>query len=171
MHPLAQFGITGSERYEWNPQAGVFDEPPVTGDIDRELLDPLASVLARHTGTPSECWFAVWEGRGRLPGDIRSAPTFSVPARTYHLVTGPIDALRELVKPLGANAPSLWWPQDHAWCVATDVDLKTTYIGADHHCAQELLSLPKVEVATIASDSGTDWLSNRVNPRQDAAPQ
>jgi len=63
MHPLVQFGsITGHELYEWKPQPGVFDQPPMTGSIDRNVLHPLASVLARHTETPGECWFAIWEG-------------------------------------------------------------------------------------------------------------
>lgn len=102
MHPRVQFGsITGSERCEWEAQPGVFDQPPETGHIDRELLDPLASVLARHTGTPTTCWFAVWEGFAGLPADVQAAPTFSVPARTYHLVTGPVEAVWELAAPLG----------------------------------------------------------------------
>lgn len=46
MNPLAQFGsITGSERYECKAQPGVFDELPITGDIDPDLLQ--VSSLAR----------------------------------------------------------------------------------------------------------------------------
>ena len=65
---------------------------------------------------------------------------------------------------------SLLWPEDHAWCVATEVDLKTTYIGADRRCAQELVSLPGVEAATVSPDAGIDWLSDPVNPRQEESP-
>jgi hypothetical protein len=173
MHAGVQLGsITGSERYEWDGQAGVFDQPPQTGNLPRELLDPLADVLARHTSTPGSCYFAVWKGRGWLPPEVRSAPTFSVPQRTYHLLAGPVEAVRELAdawRPLGTQSPHLWWPQDHAWCVATEVDFKTTYIGADHSCAQELISLPEVETATVSPDLGIDWLSDTLNPRQTSA--
>ena len=168
MHPLVQFGsITGHELYEWKPQPGVFDQPPMTGSIDRNVLHPLASVLARHTETPGECWFAIWEGWGTPADDpIRSAPTFSLPARTYHLLIGPVEAVHDLAAPLGAQTPSLWWPEDHAWCVATEVDFKTSYIGADRRCAQGLVSLPGVETATVSPDAGITWLSDPVNPRQ-----
>ena len=173
MHSGVQLGsITGSERYEWAGQPGVFDQPPETGNLPRELLDPLVAVLARHTSTPGTCYFAVWEGWGSLPPEVRSAPTFSVPQRAYHLLAGPADAVRELAdawQPYGTQSPNLWWPQDHAWCVATEVDLKTTYIGADRSCAQELISLPEVEAATVPPDLGIDWLSDTLNPRQASA--
>lgn len=171
MHPGVQLGsITGSERYEREGQEGVFDQPPETGSVPRDLLDSLAAVLACHTATPSACYFAIWEGFGGLPADVRSAPTFSVPGRTYYLLTGPVEAVRELPAPsLGAQSPNLWWPQDHAWCVATEIDLKSTYIGADHRCAQQLVSLPAVEATTVSSDSGIDWLSDTLNPRQESA--
>jgi hypothetical protein len=174
MHAGVQLGaITGSERYEWEGQAGVFDQPPETGNLPRELLDPLADVLARHTRAPGTCYFAVWDGWGWLPPEVRSAPKFSVPQRTYHLLAGPVEAVRELAdawQPLGVpRSPNLWWPQDHAWCVATEVDFKTTYIGADRSCAQELIALPEVEAATVSPDLGIDWLSDTLNPRQAGA--
>ena len=27
------------------------------------------------------------------------------------------------------HSPSIWWPEDRAWCVATDIDLFDTYVG------------------------------------------
>jgi hypothetical protein len=174
MHAGVQLGsITGSERYESEGQPGVFDQPPETGNLPRELLDPLTEVLAGQTSTPGSCYFAVWEGWGWLPPEVRSAPPFSVPQRSYHLLAGPVEAVLELAdawQPLGTpQSPNLWWPQDHAWCVATEVDLKTTYIGADRSCAQELISVPAVEAATISPDLGIDWLSDTLNPRQTSA--
>ena len=174
MHAGVQLGsITGSERYEWDSQPGVFDQPPETGNLPPEQLEPLLDVLVRHTGTPGACYFAVWDGLAWLPPMVHSAPTFSVPQRTYHLLTGPVEAVRELAdswSPSGApQSPNLWWPQDHAWCVATEVDLKTTYIGADPSCTHELISSPAVEVATVAPDLGIDWLSDTLNPRQTSA--
>ena len=127
-------------------------------------------MLAGCTSTPGSCYFAVWEGWGWLPREVGSAPTFSVPHRTYHLLTGAVGGVGELAdawQPFRApQSPNLWWPQDHAWCVATEVDLKTTYIGTDRSCGQDVISLPGVEAATVSPDLGTDWLSDTLNPRQ-----
>jgi hypothetical protein len=171
MHAGVQLGsIIGSERYEWEGQAGVFDQPPETGSMPFQLLDPLATVLAGHTSTPDTCYFAIWAGLGTLPSHVRSAPTFALPQRTYHLLTGPIEAARRLADAsapfLRWQSPNLWWPQDRAWCVATEVDLKTTYVGADPNCVRELAALPEVETATVPPDLGIDWLSDTLNPRQ-----
>jgi hypothetical protein len=170
MHARVQLGsITGSERYECEGQPGVFDEPPVTGTMPAELLDRLATALAGHTSTPGACYFALWDGFGALPRQVRSAPTFSLPQRTYHLLTGPAEAVGELAEASApfsrSQSPNLWWPQDRAWCVATEIDLKSTYIGAHRACLQDLASLPGVEAATVAADLGVDWLSDTLNPR------
>jgi hypothetical protein len=174
MHAGVQLGsITGSEAYEWKGQPGVFDQPPMTGTLPRELLDPLLEVLASHTGTPDRCWFAFWDGWADLAPEVRSARRFSVPQRSFHLLTGPVEAvghLADAVQPVSLpRSPNLWWPGDHAWCVATEVDFKTTYIGADRTCAEELIAIPSVEAAPVPPDLGIDWLSDTLNPRPRSA--
>ena len=172
MHAGVQLGsITGSERYEWEGQPGVFDQPPETGTMPTELVESLASALARHTATPDQCYFAIWEGYAQaLSPAIRAAPTFEVPSRRYHLLTGPVGAVREIadgaLSRFRSQSPNLWWPQDRAWCVATEIDFKTTYIGADGSCVEELATLPAIEAATVAPDLGIDLFSDTVNPRQ-----
>jgi hypothetical protein len=31
------------------------------------------------------------------------------------------------------------------WCVATEIDFNTTYVGCDERCCREILSLPDIE--------------------------
>jgi hypothetical protein len=168
-HGGMQLGaITGSERHETEGQAGVFDAPPATGTLPPELLDPLASALAACTATPDRCWFGVWEGYGGLPPGVCAAPTFTLPNRTHHLLTGPVGAVGDLARAASAGrlqSPSLWWPQDRAWCVATDVDLKSTYIGGSVSALRHVEALPGIEAWAVAPDRGIDWLSDTLNPR------
>lgn len=95
-HPGMQLiSITGSLRFEHDPQTGVYDYEPEVGSLPSEVAEPLARVLARHTTTPERCWFAVWHGFGALPAEVRSAPTFTLPSREYHLLAGPLGAITE----------------------------------------------------------------------------
>ena len=110
----------------------------------------IAATLALHTSTADRCWFAVWNGFGGLRDDVRCAPIFHLPHREYNLLTGPLDAATESVEDgVGVRSPNIWWPDDHTWCVATEIDLNTTYIACSKVCRDDILSLPSIEALAI----------------------
>ena len=146
--------LTGSaDSYNIPPQLDVFDWVPQEGSLPLKLVESLLPVLARHTSTPQRCWFGAWEGWGALRRDLALAPKFGIPGRSYHLLAGPIEAATESVSQvavgpelpflsaLAFQSTSFWWPDDHAWCVATEIDFNTTYIGCDEVCCHEILRL------------------------------
>jgi hypothetical protein len=165
-HPGMQLGaLTDSYDSSHPSQPGVFDEAPNVGSLPDELMATLATLLARHTTTPDRCWIAVWSGFGGLAGEVRQAPEFSAPQREYHLLTGPVEALAEgLAEPFGDQSPNLWWPDDRAWCLATEIDLNTTYIGCDEACRDQIIALPEVEALPIDPATGIDFASDLQNP-------
>jgi hypothetical protein len=57
----------------------------------------------------------------------------------------------------------VWWPDDRAWCVATDIDLNSTYIGCDDACRAEILALSEVEALPIDPATGIDYRSDLRN--------
>lgn len=61
------------------------------------------------------------------------------------------------------QSASLWWPDDHAWCVATEIDLNTTYVGCDAACRDEILALPELETYEIDPTSGITNDSDLLN--------
>lgn len=130
-------------------QAGV-SAPGVTlhGELADEDLGTLGGVLAEHTGTAGRCWFGVWTGYGP-PGDAQSPGiTMSAPlAREYYLYSGALSDV-EMLRP----RPGIWWPDDRAWFVATDVDLDSTYIGGSAALASSLLNCPPLEVLPAEPD-------------------
>lgn len=146
-------------------QPGVFDEAPLSGALPSELVDPLVAVLARHTETPERCWYGVWEGFGGLPAWVGKAPSFDAPDRRYRLLSGPIGAVRRSVEPFpGWRTPNLWWPDDRAWCVATEIDLNSTYLGVSESCAADLLAAPALDVARVEPGQGIACGSDPDNP-------
>ncbi|MDX6441112.1 MAG: hypothetical protein QOE43_841 [Gaiellaceae bacterium] len=126
-----------------------------SGTLSTSLVTSLIDVLRRHTTRPEHCYFAVWEGWGGLPERITCGPMFTIPGRGYHLLTGPIEAAAEDVYDRGfgeIQTASIWWPDDRAWCVATEIDLDATFIGCSRECLDDLLADPAIEAFEIAAD-------------------
>jgi hypothetical protein len=157
--------LTGSHASREAGQTGVFDVPPADGSLPPAAAAAVARVLARHTRTPKRVWFAVWEGFGDLPNEVRRAPAFTAPHRVYHLLSGPIDALTEgAYESAHRQSPNLCWPEDRAWCLATEIDLNTTYLGCDAVCAEEIVAVPDLEAVLIDPATGIDFASDALNP-------
>jgi hypothetical protein len=164
-HPAMQLvALTRSEDSCFQSQPGVYDQAPSIGSLPVELIAAIVPVLGRHTSTPNTCWFCVCDGWGAIRPDVATAPAFRLPHRRHHLLGGPIACAAEnLAVPTVEQSPNLWWPDDHAWCVATEIDLNTTYIGCDQECRDDLLALVDVEAVAIDPASGVSRESDSVN--------
>lgn len=168
VHPSMQLsGLTGSYHYLDHGQPGVYDWPPSEGSLLADTAAPLATVLGRHTVTPSRCWFAVWTGYGRSTREeLREAPRFTLPNREYLLLEGPLQAATESTNRASVwhQSANIWWPEDHAWCVASEIDLNTTYIACGEACRDDILASPDLEAFEVKPDAGIGWVSDTVNP-------
>jgi hypothetical protein len=141
---------------------------PPQGSLDPEDAVVLIDVLGRHTGTPTRCWFCIWDGYGwgatpvgpdPIPAEVRAGPRVRHPWRDYFLYSGPIDAALAFLDNEG-QTPNLFWPDDRAWCVASDIDLSSTYVGGSRQLAAELVEDGRIEaLAAEPTDS-----SRRVAP-------
>ncbi|MGH3048540.1 MAG: hypothetical protein ACRDLK_00155 [Gaiellaceae bacterium] len=164
-HPGMQLGaLLGGLQYQGPGPRDAYDHEPEIGRLPRELVPPLATTLARHTET-DRCWFAVWEGYGRLPQLIRDAPAFALPNRRYHLLYGQLDAAESVLGDPWAPTVNLWWPDDRGWCVASEIDLNTSYVGCSSACSAELLGDDEIEALEIDPATGITWDSDALNPR------
>ena len=196
MHPSAeweQISAPGPYRREdWGRSRGGQDAPDI-GEMDARTLQALCDVLARHTSSPHQCYFALWEGRGSLHGPSASVyaykmgsgppplvpgpapeewqldlsgPRFPMPARNeFYLFEGEVHAaLRigrwENERWFFAIPPQFIWPADHAWCVATEIDYDSTFIGGTQALVEELCASTEIEVLQIAPDAPAQDLIN-----------
>lgn len=176
VHPEMQFArlIGYASRYESGyraKQPGLFDEAPAMGTLPPDIAASLVRGLVKYTTTIDHCWFAVSHGRGNLDQAFHDRPTFSLPERDYHLAHGPLAAVTQsLGAQLSHLSPNLWWPDDHAWCVATEIDLDSTYLGASQACIEELATNSELEVMPLSVTAGITADSDILNPTPPRVP-
>jgi hypothetical protein len=123
-------------------------------ELPGNLLDRLSDVLIQHTSTPDHCWFCIWEGYawmhggravsghppGLAPPAVRSGGRVRLPGRDYYLYRGDVTAATTFVPWPWDLRPNLWWPDDRAWCVATEIDNVATYVGGTDELAAVLFA-------------------------------
>ncbi|WP_032392682.1 hypothetical protein ACJEDT_10285 [Rhodococcoides fascians] len=134
------------------PARGSMSRPIPSKPVARwqDQLASITEVLARSTKTPDECWFAVWEGNTALD-DIRvMAPTAEIAGYNYFLLRGPIERATDTLG--GGLSPNLWWPNDHAWCVAQHFDFPCAYIGGSRDTVADLLALTEIDSSLVRVD-------------------
>ncbi len=85
MHPLAQYqrliGPQVGERQEVLDSSGWRYSEPDQGNLDVDILEPVATILSRHTTTPDNGVAAVWEGWGGFTGSAGYRPLTAVRGR------------------------------------------------------------------------------------------
>jgi hypothetical protein len=120
--------------------------------------------LRAFTATPDTCYFGLWEGFG-VPelNAWANLPRLSLPNRAYFLFRGPIDAVNSLSIGSFQHPPNLWWPEDRAWCVATEIDLSKTYLAATEACVKRVIADPGLEAYAVPLDGRIDVDGDVIN--------
>jgi hypothetical protein len=162
---------------------------PMEGELPPELCDALVAVLGPHTRTPDRCWFCLWDGKGafwshahgpllrarasdeetrqyrasaRAQDDIlMSTPRVEAHARSYFLFRGPLDAACGFEPGGWYTSPNLWWPEDRAWIVITEVDGFSSYVGGSRLALQDVLASSEVEAIEVTLDTHMDPEASR----------
>jgi hypothetical protein len=133
----------------------------------------------------------VWEGYGWLndnssstvefrpigevpapPPSLRTAvldgPRVHLPSRDYLLFEGPLGAATELGCRLPGGvffpqSPNLFWPNDRAWCVASEIDLFCTLVGGSNALVDSLIANPHLEAWRVFPDESVTADSDAIN--------
>ena len=95
---------------------------------------------------------------------VRRSPKFHHPARGYLLARGPCSAVCELTRPPLLVTPSIAWPDDHAWCVASEIDFDSTLVAASRKCADALLADDQLETVEVNAEDRLDVGGDTLNP-------
>ncbi|WP_448626706.1 hypothetical protein [Geodermatophilus sp. URMC 64] len=160
-HRLMQWpAITGAWDYMADDdQPELWNDSPAEGHLPAAVAARVAAVLARHTATPDDCWFGVWTDAAADAG------TLVLGTRGHRLVRGPLALAAANFAPEPAEqGPNLWFPADRSWCVVTDIDLMSSYVGAGAAAVEALLDTDGVEAWPAEPDDPVTPDSDPVNP-------
>ena len=129
---------------------------------------PPDNPLASLTGPPSsadmlEATALAYASRNFAWGGSRDAA--GTPQRSFILFSGPLDAIDAFGR-AGPPwlPPNLWWPDDRAWFVSTDIDLASTYVGGSRVCIDAILSAEEVEALPASVDDPLGVAADTINP-------
>jgi hypothetical protein len=165
-HPLMQWAALTHGPVDCQPP--VWDDGPSEGHLPVAVASRLGEALRVYTTTPDDCLLGRWDGFGYdLPHADVPPRLLLRGGRDVVLVRGTVgDAARNLAPEPHEQSANLWWPADRAWCVVTDIDLMSTYVGGSHACIGEVLDTPGLEA--VAAAPGDLVAVDPINP---AAPR
>jgi hypothetical protein len=160
-HPSMQFHMIDRPMGSPVPDPLHEGSGPSAGTFPPRERERLVDLLGSETGTPDLCWFCIWEGYGNI--DV-PRPLVQPPGRNYGLYRGPIDlAMAAVDAPWNDQSPNLWWPEDRAWIVATEVDYAWTYVGGSQKLIDNVVSDDLLEAMPIHLDDLPFWTGDPVN--------
>jgi hypothetical protein len=88
------------------------------------------------------------------------ARRLDVPGRDYLLFSGPLDTATVMGWQADdgrfwPQSPNLFWPDDLAWCVGSEVDLRSTVVGGTARLIDSLIDDGELEAWRVRPD---DWV-------------
>lgn len=140
------------------------DDAPSDLDIQRAL----DSLSGRNGQDPEP-------GTGILQLDAAVGPRFDLhgdTGRSYILFEVGVADLADAAWPdrapwvdevMWAQSPSILWPDDHSWVLATEIDFDSTLIAGTRDLISELLRTEGLEVLPITTDADLTWGGDTLN--------
>jgi hypothetical protein len=116
--------------------------------------------LAHHEPAP---------GSGVLSHEIAAGPRFELhggTGRRYVLFEAGANDFADAAWParapwvddvVWAHSPSILWPDDHAWVLATEIDFDSTLVAGSRALVRELVRAPGLEVLPLRTDADLTW--------------
>jgi hypothetical protein len=118
-----------------------------------------------------------WQ-HGILSDEVSRGPRLRLPGRDHVLFRGRIAEFADPGWPLHVpwmdpssdsfayiESPSIVWPADRAWILATDVDWDFTVVGGSSALVDALTAARDVEALPIPSGAYLNWDSDQINRR------
>jgi hypothetical protein len=188
-HALAQWELLTKPFDGRQLGPSPFILPPRVGGLSTDQLRTLCALLAGRTADPERCFIATWDGygsptvvlvaAGSAPKGKEQAPVVPLPPmwesatelrfeyRAFWVAEGPIATVVDTTDRHASFGfqlpPTLFWPADHAWFVATDPDLDSTYVGGSADLIDAILGDAELESWPATPDDDVSIGSDEIN--------
>lgn len=164
----------------WGGVLGAMMSPTANMTINPSADTPveytsLKAMLARSIHNPWNDGYAKdrWTP-GILSDDISRGPRLELPNRAHVLFTGGINEFvdaswperapwRDDMSPEFTHSPSLIWPEDRAWVLATEVDHDSTVVGGSAALVAALCADPRLEALPLPAHADLTSDGDAVN--------
>jgi hypothetical protein len=104
-----------------------------------------------------------------IPIEAKAWPKVHTRYRGYFLYEESLEtSFVQAIEILEGHSPNLWWPSDHAWCVGTEIDLDSTYVGGSKPFIDAILQSQELEAFEVGSTDSTsadlpEWMDRVVD--------
>jgi hypothetical protein len=100
--------------------------------------------------------------------DVRQGPRLRLPGRDYLLFRGPLSAALRMGCQVDATwldpqSPSLLWPRDQSWCLATEIDFDSTLIAGSTDLVDAIVAAPGLEAWRVQEDDDLTASADVIN--------
>jgi hypothetical protein len=166
VHPEMQFHMINRAPGTPEPDPTDFLRDLEVGSLPVTERQVLVERLRGATSTPDRCWFCVWEGYGDLD-DQGVRDLVRVPNRAFLLAHGSLDRAIDSFAPWRDQSANLWWPDDRAWVVASEIDFAWTYVAASAPVVDALVDDTRIEALEARVTDRFTYDSDLVNAALD----
>jgi hypothetical protein len=125
------------------------------------------TIVAYHESVPRRFRFPP-PAPPALPGELLSGPRLRHPHRDYLFLHGPLRAALNIGHHVTVDwrlpqSPSLLWPADRSWLLATEIDFDSTLVGGSAELVAELLQATRLEAWPVRADDDLTSKGDQVN--------
>jgi hypothetical protein len=79
------------------------------------------------------------------------------------VVSGSVSDLGEPLGRPSCGSPNLWWPDDRAWVVSTEIDLDTSFLAGSSDCIRDIQQTVGIEAFQVSCHDPIAFDSDLLN--------
>lgn len=153
-----------SELDQWVADDETVFDAPNEGTLPQLVATRLCEVLLPYTQVPEACWFGVWIGFAwEYRAGVPKTESIAGPYREWDLFRAPLDTMRLCFfeTDVEHQSANLIWAPDRTWCVATEIDRDSTYVGGSAELVSDIVGSHALEAFKVQPDDeiAADWIN------------